>query len=235
MWNLHKNMTSSWFVTDIYPDKKSTFRFELQEAFSNTHEVETVINQNKIVFDSEFFSVEAITLNHMTPSLGYIIREKPHLNIDLHQLSTLGLPPGPWLKKIKDFNCLSDKELEEKTSLTLTELREKLLIKTSGNSIAYITDFFPDEHTIELLSSFLQGCNTIVCEAKYKNSDLELARRNYHSTTVLTASIALKAKAEELVLFHVSERYSHNEYLEMLNEARQIFPNSNFPPEWKLA
>ena len=39
---------------------------------------------------------------------------------------------------------------------------------------------------------------------------------------------------EELVLFHLSDRYQRADWLEMLQEARQIFPKTGYPTHWNL-
>ena len=74
----------------------------------------------------------------------------------------------------------------------------------------------------------LHGCQTVICEAQYRHADLELAHKNHHMTTQLAATLAKRAGVGKLVLFHRSERYQ----TEMLEEARAIFPNTHFPPEW---
>lgn len=53
-------------------------------------------------------------------------------------------------------------------------------------------------------------------------------------TTVLAATLAQRAGARELVLFHLSDRYQRQEWVEMLCEARLIFRNTHYPPQWSL-
>ncbi len=73
-----------------------------------------------------------------------------------------------------------------------------------------------------------------MCESDYRHADLELARRNFHMTSVLAATLAMKAEVGELVLFHVSRRYQREEWLDLLREARGVFPKTRFPKEWDL-
>ena len=113
-------------------------------------------------------------------------------------------------------------------------LRKTLVIETPGESIAYLTDFLLDEPSMERLLEFLRGCRTLICEGQYRHADLELARRNFHMTSVLSATLAQRAGAEELVLFHLSSRYEPRDWIEMLQEAREIFPNTRFSPHWNL-
>ncbi len=233
MWNLHKSMSCPWIVSDIYPQEYISYRYELQEAFSVSHHVQTCQYQNRL-FETDNYEISVFTLNHRTPSLAYLIREKPSLNIDIQKLNALGLTCGPWLKefkKLKDGYVVSE---STGTSYSFKELRNSLLIETPGDSIAYLTDFLADKQTIKDVAVFLSNCQTIVSEAHYRNSDIELAKQNYHSTTGLTASIALNANANKLVLFHISGRYDLRQYKEILNEAKEIYPSSSFSAEWKL-
>jgi ribonuclease Z len=187
----------------------------------------------RLVENAEFV-VEAVTLDHRTPTLAYVVREKPRRNIDPSRLAALGLRPGPWLKQLKDFSSPSDCVVIEGVPHAMAELRQALVVETPGDSLAYLTDFLLDEPTLERLSETLKGCGTLICEGQYRQADLALARKHYHMTTVLSATLAQRAGARELVLFHLSERYQAEEWIEMLREAREVFPNTHYPPQWSL-
>jgi ribonuclease Z len=100
--------------------------------------------------------------------------------------------------------------------------------------VAYLTDFILDEEALELLGGKLSGCDTIICESQYRHDDLELATRNYHMTSVLAARLAARANAKHLVLFHLSDRYSQQDWREMLREAQAVFPATTFASQWNL-
>ncbi len=233
MWNLHGSIPCSWIVSDIYPQEYTSCRYELQEAFSVSHPMQTCRYQNTLL-EADSYEISVLTLNHRTQSLGYLVREKPSLNIDIQRLKALGLTSGPWLKQLKELKEGHVVSQSDGTIYSFKELRKSLLIETPGDSIAYLTDFLADEKTINDAAAFLSGCQTMICEAHYRNSDIELARRNYHSTTGLTASIAQKANVNKLVLIHISDRYDLGQYGKILKEAKEIFPSSCFSAEWKL-
>jgi ribonuclease Z len=117
---------------------------------------------------------------------------------------------------------------------SLEELRKTLVVETPGESTAYLTDFLLDESAMERLVNPLRGCRTMVCECQYCQADGELARKNFHMTTVLSATLAQRAQVGELVLFHLSDRYDRAGWVEMLREARQVFPNAHYPTQWGL-
>jgi ribonuclease Z len=227
-------MSSTWYVSDIHPGEIRTSRFELHEAFTIAHN-EGTLSYERSIGDGAGFIVEAVTMNHGTPTLAYIVHEKARRNIDTTRLASLGLQPGPWLRQLKESTGnVTGSVVIGGVRHSLDELRKALVIETPGESIAYLTDFLLDESTIERLSETLHGCRTVICEGQYRHSDIELARKNFHMTTVLAATLAQRAQVEELVLFHLSDRYKYSDWVEMLREARQVFSNTHYPVQWNL-
>ena len=149
-------------------------------------------------------------------------------------MASLGLRPGPWLKQLNESASSPASLVIGGVTHSLDELRRALVIETPGESIAYLTDFLLDEPAMERLSDSLRGCRTIICEAQYRHADVELARKNFHMTTVLSATLAQRAQVGELVIFHLSDRYKRVDWVEMLREARQVFPNAHYPAQWSL-
>lgn len=236
LWNLHAEMPpTSWRVSDVHPGEIRTARFELREAFATAHD-EGVQPHVGTIWEGAGFTVEALTMDHKTPTLAYIVREKARRNIDTSRLPSLGLRPGPWLKQLKDEsqgNSSAEVVIDGVTH-SADELRQKLIVETPGDAIAYLTDFLLDEPAMQRLTDALRGCRVMVCEGQYRHADLDLARKNHHMTTVLSATLAQRAQVGELVLFHLSDRYERAEWLEMLHEARQIFPKTSCAPHWGL-
>jgi ribonuclease Z len=116
----------------------------------------------------------------------------------------------------------------------MATLRESMVTETPGDSIAYLTDFILDEEAIARLSSILHKCGTVVCEAQYRNSDRALALRYFHMTTGPVAELAKLSGINRLVLFHLSDRYTSREWIEMLEESRAIFADTDFPEAWRI-
>jgi ribonuclease Z len=231
LWNLHGEMSASWQVAEIHPAEIRTTRFELSEAFAVAHTGETR-SYERTITGGEGYRVEAFTMDHRTPTIAYVVRENPRRNIDMAKLAGLGLRPGPWLKALRDTDAPT--VTIDGTARAADELRRQLIVETPGDSIAYLTDFLLDEPATERLAEALRGCRVLVCEAQYRHADLELARKNYHMTTRLTATLAARAGVEQLILFHLSDRYQPPDWRAMLDEAREIFPNTSFPPSWNL-
>ena len=117
----------------------------------------------------------------------------------------------------------------------LGELRRRLLVRTPGSCLAYLTDFGLDERAERELGAMLRGCDVIVGEASYRDADAELARRHRHFTGPEMGRLAAAVGARELVLFHLSDRYTPEQWRELLAEVRQVFPAARFPDHWDLA
>lgn len=235
LWNLHGTMEPAvWRVTDVHPECLETWRYELKEAFTLAHEEGTQAHEG-VIWSGVGATVRAFALNHHTTSLGYRVDERPRRNIDTAVLQELGLRPGPWLKQVRpeaEAGAGSEELMIEGKTWSLAELRDRLLVETDGDSIAYLTDFLFDEASHAALMPGMLGCKTIVCDCQYRHADLELARKHFHMTARLAGELAAEVGALDLVLMHVSERYSPVEWREMLEEARTVFPAARFPEGW---
>ena len=232
-WNLHAGQPGTWHVHDVHADHLRSSRFDTAEAFETRHD-EGSVAVGPHILGEKSFTVEALQLEHLGPSLGYLVREKAKTNVDNERLLALGLRPGPWIQRLKQLDAAASYVEINGQRHDLRELRNQLLVETPGESIAYLTDFLFDEATMERLVAWLKGCGTVICEAQYRDSDLELAQRNFHATTTRVARLARRAEVSRLVLFHLSERYQADAWREMLAECQRIFPNTAFPDHWAI-
>ncbi|MGF1578387.1 MAG: MBL fold metallo-hydrolase [Gemmataceae bacterium] len=233
MWNLGRDSKVSWQVHDVHPQEVQSWLFHTSESFTPAHE-DAAYAWETVLFQSANYSVETLVMDHMTPSLAYVVRESPKLNVATERLQTLGLRPGPWINELKATTSERETiEIDGKDYPT-AQLREELILETPGESIAYLTDFRLDQDALAQLVPGLQGCSTVVCECQYRHEDVDLAVRNYHMTTRQVAELAAQANVGELVLFHLSERYTRDVWPLLLEEAREIFPRTRFSEHWEI-
>ena len=234
MWNLIGGAPGTWYVHDVSPEQIARWRFQTSEAFAMAHP-SGVEPFGGTVLATPAFTVEALHMEHRTPTLAYILCERPRLHIDAARLEALGLPPGAWLRQLKEPPPDEPPTIEiAGQSYAWAALRQELLTETPGESLAYLTDFLLDDAAQERLAPFLRGCDTLICESQYRHADLPLAAQNYHMTATQAATLARQAHVGKLILFHVSERYRAPEYRAMLNETRAIFPDTFFPAHWRI-
>jgi len=230
-WNFTYDHDTPWFVHEVFADRVRHYGFSLSEHFQKSHE-EPSTPRLKYLVETGVFTVETIEMYHKGPSLAYVVREKPKRNIDVSKVATLGLKPGAWMKSLKEFDqptAMIDGELRE-----LGPLRDALLVETPGDSIAYLTDFRLDERATELLIPLIKECTTVICESSYHPNDTELAVRNAHMTSVQAAELCRLANVGQLVLFHLSSRYTADQWREMIATAQKVFPRTTVAPHWTI-
>jgi ribonuclease Z len=232
-WNLGTGSTGEWIIHEYDKSNIKISSIKASENFSRITLLETKSFSEDILTTSDF-DVSTFFLNHRIDSAAYLIREKELFNIDKHNLDKLGITPGEWLQKVKDETSDPDEIIYTGgRSYSVLYLKELLLRKKEGDSLAYMTDFISDENSFNAVNK-IKHVNTLVCEAQYMDDDHKLAAQNYHVTSRQAASIAKNASAEKLILFHISDRYRGDEFLSLLEEARDIFPDSYYPAEWKF-
>lgn len=228
-WNMVAGEPGEFRVTEIHPDKLVSFGLFTSEAFAVAHSLGEQPFDGVVLMEADF-QVDARIMDHGTPSVAYCVREHDRLNIDTDRLSRLGLRPGSWLKRVKDFGVHPGEEIEfGQIIYSVGDLRDLLLVSTPGQSIAYLTDFRLDGPSEERLLGMLRGCDTMVCENNFRNQDLELAERSFHMVSQDVARLARRAGAKKLVLFHLSDRYTPAEWQQQLAEVRAVFPEAHFP------
>jgi ribonuclease Z len=233
-WNLVKNVPGLWYISEIRDTKITTVLLKTSDAYTIRHPVEKK-TFNEIIIDNPDFLVKVLFLNHKITSAAYYVREKPSIKISKEALKESRLPQGPWLEKIRDlsYNSVAGILLNGK-SYKIKELRYLLLKKTEGESIGYLTDFIYDKDSETKIKEVFRNCGTMVCESQYNSEDKDYADINHHLTSRQAASLAKKSEVKKLILFHISDRYKIKEYPSLLYEAREIFPETYLPAEWKI-
>ena len=81
-----------------------------------------------------------------------------------------------------------------------------------------------DTSYIPYITEQIQNVDVLFHEATFTDSEKARAKATQHSTARQAADIALKANAGQLIIGHFSARYETEECL--LNEAREVFPNT---------
>jgi len=233
-WNLVKGVPGLWYVTETDDKVSRTVLFKTEDGFSVKYP-SGKRNHDSLLIDNAEFSVNVSILDHIIPSAAYFVKEKASVNINKEVLISTGLTPGPWLEKVRDINADPNETIIiDNNKHKLESLRKKLLEKRKGDSIGYLTDFVYNRGTIAKVKKVFRRCGVMICESQYLSSEKAYAIKNYHLTAMQSARLAKAAKAEKLILFHISDRYRAKEYPELIGEAREIFPGTYFPEEWNI-
>ena len=183
-------------------------------------EVENSANTNNNLFEDELMEVKCASLKHRLPAYGYRVNEKDKPGqFNLEKAKKLNIPAGPIYGKLHSGKRV---ELEDGRILNGSDFCGK---PKKGESFVYCTDTIFSERAVELS----KNVDLLVHEATFSEKDEEMAFEKLHSTTTMAAKTALLSNAKKLVLTHLSPRYTPKSSVkprDLLNEAKQIFPNT---------
>ncbi|MEH7463233.1 ribonuclease Z [Bacillus thuringiensis] len=212
----------------VYGPKGIKQFIEVALAVSTTHvkyPLEIVeITEEGTVFEDKQFLVETKRLSHGIECFGYRIVEKDipgHLLVD--KLFDAGIKPGPLFKRLKDGETV---ELEDGSVLCGKDF---IGPPQKGRIITILGDTRYCEASIQLA----QDADVLVHEATFGAEDSQQAHDYYHSTTEQAANIALQANVKQMILTHISSRYQGEEWKILLEEAKQVFPNTEIAADLK--
>lgn len=166
---------------------------------------------SNVVLREDDFHIEAVALDHGTPSLAFGLRERIRVNVRRGVLESLGLPKGPWLSEAKRLiRAGTDDasiEIPGIGQIALGELKERLFFIGRGQSVAYVTDAGFTKSNREKILFIAREADRLFIEAVFLEKDHVLAEASHHLTAWQAGELAHMAKASEITLFHHSARY----------------------------
>lgn len=161
-----------------------------------------------LIEEKEDWQVLSIPVLHTVPTVAYCFKEKDRWNIDLNKLKKLGLPRGYWLKKLKKFGKTEYKGREVK-------IEDVANVKT-GLKVVFSGDTKPCENMVKISAD----SDLLIHDGTF----LEEEEGKAHADVKQAAKIAKKSRVKQLILTHISRRYTNAKELE--KEAREIFDNT---------
>jgi len=169
------------------------------------------------IFEDGQFIVEALLLDHAVPSFGFRIVEKDKQGtLDAEQLIADGILPGPLYQHLKKGATVT---LEDGRTV---DGRDYLGPTQKGRVISILGDTRPCENAVKLAME----ADLLIHEATFAAGNEEMAVDYFHSTTIQAAELALEAKVRKLCLTHISSRYGKEQWGELADEAKAIFPET---------
>jgi ribonuclease Z len=181
------------------------------------------LEENGIVFEDNQFQVEAKLLQHRVPCFGYRIIEKDlPANLDIEKLRQDNIPMGSHCDDLKKGNTIT---LDDGRIIKGTDYLGNI---NNGRKLAILGDTIACEASIELA----KDVDLLVHEATQGHALVDKAIERGHSTTVHAATIAKQANAKRLIMTHISPRYSLNDNEKLVNEAKNIFANTEIATDF---
>lgn len=166
---------------------------------------------NKIIKIDETDDYEIYTTPayHTVPAVAYCFKEKDKWNIDESKLEKLKLKRGAWLRKLKKDGIVEFKGKK-------IDIKELGYIK-KGLKIVYSGDTKPHKN----IANLSNDADILIHDGTFLE---EHVSEKSHTDVKKAAEIALKSNVKQLVLTHISRRYTDTKELE--DQAKRIFPNT---------
>ncbi len=181
----------------------------------NSHEL-----KDGDVIDMGDYSIRAVSTDHGIPSLGYVLEEKKRLGrFNREKAFELGIPEGPLFSKLQRGEAVTINGRKILPSQVVGKPRQ-------GRKLVYSGDTRPCE-SIEKASS---EADILIHDGTLAEELRDWAVETKHSTSKEAALLAKKAKVKQLVLTHISSRYSESTE-PLLRDAKEVFENVRIAEE----
>jgi ribonuclease Z len=162
-----------------------------------------------LVDETEDYQVLSIPVFHSVPTVAFCFKEKDKWNIDEDKLKKLGIKRGPWLKKLKRTGKLEWKDKRVKI--------EDVGYVKKGLKVVYSGDTKPCKNIVKIS----KDADLLIHDGTFLEEDVG---SKAHADVKEAAKLAKQAKVKQLILTHISRRYTDLKELE--EEAKKVFKNS---------
>lgn len=175
-----------------------------------------------IIWEDEEYIVRYTEVNHNIKTYAYSVEEKKdRSHFLIEKARKLNIPPGPIYRTLKEGKTV---ELPDGRIFQGKNFLNKI---KKGRKMAFCGDTTYCENSVHLA----EGADLLIHEATFSQQEEDLAKRNFHSTTITAAKVAEQAQVKKLLLTHISPRYSSNNKLaitesDLLVEAQSVFPET---------
>ncbi len=190
------------------------------------YKVENAAFNQEIFFEDSDLEVKTAPLKHRIPSFAYRVNQKNRPGrFNIEKAKSKKIPPGPVYAALQKGE---EVRLEDGRIFCGKEFCGP---PRPGVSMVYCTDTVYTESAIEIS----RGADLLIHESTYSNKETDMAYERGHSTATMAAQIAAKANVNQLILTHLSPRYTPGNETspnDLLNEAKAIFPNTQLAKDF---
>jgi ribonuclease Z len=197
-------------IRDFIVCTKETLNFGLTFPV----EINEILNEG-IIVDNEEYSLVAVKSNHAVESFAFAFEEKPRAGkFYPKKAKELGIPVGELWSKLQ-----SGREITLPGGKVIKP-NDVMGPQRSGRKIVYTGDTKP----FDKFAKFAMHADLVIHESTFDDALAEKAESDGHSTPCQAATETKAAAAKQLVLTHISARYTDTTLL--LEQAKKIFINT---------
>ena len=159
------------------------------------------------------YRVVAFDVSHGVSAVGYALQEPERLGrFDVELARNLGVPEGPAFGRLHRGETVEVPGGEVRPGQVVGPTRR-------GRRVVYTGDTRPADSVVQAA----QGADLLIHEATFTEEEKDRANETGHSTAAGAAAVAHEAQVEQLVLTHLSARYS-DDVTPLRTEAAGVYP-----------
>ena len=170
--------------------------------------------------DAGDFIVDCFPVRHRdTDSFAFTFHSRSRRHLLPERLATLGVPEGPERRVLADgkpVRLADGKRIDSEDVLGPPAAAKKLVVVGDTESTVGLSDH-------------VRNADVLVIEATFLDRDAAIARDYGHLTAASAAGLAAESGVKQLLLTHISGRYSDEE---ILAEATSIFRESRLAADF---
>ena len=182
------------------------------------------INEVKegIIYEESEYKIISCYSNHSRKSLSYILEENERPGIFYPEKALkMGIPKGELWSKIQGGEIIKIKNKKINPEEILGPARKGRKIGISG-----------DTRPTNKLVNFFQECDLLIFDSTFADELQDKANETLHSTAREAAKLAKESSVKQLILNHISTRYSKSDIL--LKEAREEHSNVKVAEDYMI-
>lgn len=175
-----------------------------------------------LIYEDSAITVYTLPQKHRIPCCGFLFKEKPkkrHIRRDMIDAYKIPEYRRQSIKEGADYITPGGETIPNARLTTDAD---------PSRSYAYCSDTLPCPEN----NAYIENIDLLYHEATFATSEAARSLATFHSTAAEAAQIARDADAKKLVIGHFSSRYDDTTLL--LDEAREIFPNTHLADEGKI-
>ncbi|AVK60580.1 ribonuclease Z [Lactobacillus sp. CBA3605] len=183
------------------------------------------LGDDGVIFEDATFKVSFQHLEHRIETVGYRVEEAAHPGeLQAEKLKAMQIPSGPIYGQLKAG-----------LTVTLPDGRtingqDFIAAPQPGRIVTILGDTRKTANAISLA----ENANVLVHESTFGKDEGKLARNYYHSTSTQAAQVAKQAGVTQLLLTHISARYTGKLSKELQKQAQQVFKNTKVVRDFDL-